>query len=338
MTADFDYHLPAGLIAQCPLPSRTDSRLMVLNRHAQTIEHHPFTAIVNFISPNDLCILNDTKVIPARLFGFKESGGKIECLIERVISTHEALAHIRSSKAPRSGTRLILEKALTATVLGRQGELFHLRFDGGDTLFDQLEQFGHIPLPPYIDRSDEQADRERYQTVFAEKRGAVAAPTASLHFSRELLDEISTRGTQFAKVTLHVGAGTFQPVRVDDLALHPMHSEWIDVSQETVDAVTACHERQGRVMAVGTTALRALESAALSGALRPYRGETDIFIYPGFTFQCVDKLLTNFHLPKSTLLMLVSAFGGYDFLREAYEKAIKESYRFFSYGDAMLII
>ena len=337
-TNDFDYQLPSELIAQQPLARRTDSRLMVLNREALTITHHAFTDIVNFIAPNDLCVLNDTKVIPARLFGVKESGGKIECLIERVLSTHEALAHIRSSKSPKEGARLTLENALTATVLGRQDELFHVRFDGEDNLFDQLEQFGHIPLPPYIERSDAVSDRERYQTVFADKRGAVAAPTASLHFSTELLSDIASRGTPFTKVTLHVGAGTFQPVRVDDLAQHHMHSEWIDVSDDTVRAVHECQQRNGKVLAVGTTAMRALESAALSGALQAYQGETDIFIYPGFSFRCVDKLLTNFHLPKSTLLMLVSAFGGYDFLREAYSIAITEKYRFFSYGDAMLIL
>ena len=337
-TNDFDYQLPSELIAQQPLPRRTDSRLMVVNRQTQTITHHAFTEIINFIAPNDLCVLNDTKVIPARLFGVKDSGGKIECLIERVLSAHEALAHIRSSKSPKEGARLTLEHALTATVLGRQDELFHVRFDGEDNLFDQLEQFGHIPLPPYIERSDALNDRERYQTVFADKLGAVAAPTASLHFSVELLSDIAARGTAFTKVTLHVGAGTFQPVRVDDLAQHHMHSEWIDVNNDTVNAVQDCQQRHGKVLAVGTTAMRALESAALSGTLQAYQGETDIFIYPGFSFQCVDKLLTNFHLPKSTLLMLVSAFGGYDLLREAYNAAIEERYRFFSYGDAMLIL
>lgn len=337
-TNDFDYELPADLIAQYPLPVRTDSRLMVLKRDCQTIEHHSFADIIHFISPNDLCVLNDTKVIPARLLGIKESGGKIECLIERVIATHEALAHIRSSKSPRAGTRLMLEKALTATVLGRQGELFHLHFDGDTCLLDQLEQFGHIPLPPYIQRPDSINDRERYQAVFAEKLGAVAAPTASLHFSEKLLHDIAARGTAFARVTLHVGSGTFQPVRVDDASQHHMHSEWIDVPKAAVDAVANCHAGQGKVMAIGTTALRALETAALSGMLQPYQGETDIFIYPGFSFHCVDKLLTNFHLPKSTLLMLVSAFGGMDFLRQAYAEAIKEHYRFFSYGDAMLIL
>lgn len=337
-TSDFDYDLPEDLIAQYPLPVRTDSRLMVLKRETKTIEHHSFSDIIHFISPNDLCVLNDTKVIPARLLGIKESGGKIECLIERVISTHEALAHIRSSKSPRAGTRLILEKTLTATVLDRRGELFHLRFDGDICLLDQLEQFGHIPLPPYIHRPDEINDRDRYQTVFAEKPGAVAAPTASLHFSKILLQNIAARGTAFAQVTLHVGSGTFQPVRVDDISQHHMHSEWIDVSKTVVDAAVDCHARHGKVMAIGTTALRALESAALTGQLQSYQGETDIFIYPGFSFRCVDTLLTNFHLPKSTLLMLVSAFGGTDFLRQAYEVAIQERYRFFSYGDAMLIL
>ncbi|PHQ80154.1 MAG: tRNA preQ1(34) S-adenosylmethionine ribosyltransferase-isomerase QueA [Coxiella sp. (in: Bacteria)] len=334
-TADFDYTLPQKLIAQYPLAERTASRLLVVNEDAYLHQH--FGDILGHIRPDDLLVLNDTKVIPARLYGRKESGGKIECLIERVLSEHEALAHIRSSKSPKAGTQLILEDTMSAVVIGRDDALFHLRFDGETNLFDLLDQFGHMPLPPYIDRPDEINDRERYQTVFAKKRGAVAAPTASLHFSEALLEQIKAQGTHIANVTLHVGAGTFQPVRVDSIDDHKMHKEWIDVPQATVDAVHACRARGGRVIAIGTTAMRALESAAQSGTLQSYCGDTDIFIFPGFEFRCVDVLLTNFHLPKSTLLMLVSAFAGYKSTRAAYATAIEQSYRFFSYGDAMWV-
>ena len=336
-TDDFDYLLPEALIAQYPLPERTASRLMIIDREQEQLAHQVFTEIVNYIEPNDLLIINDTRVIPARLFGVKETGGKLECLIERVVSAREALAHIRCSKSPKAGTRICLEQALWATVVKREDELFYLQFDGDEPLFDLLEQYGHMPLPPYITRSDEHADRERYQTVFAQQRGAVAAPTASLHFSDALLAQIEERGTHIAKVTLHVGAGTFQPVRVDHIEDHHMHSEWIDVSQQTVDAINVCRQRGGRVIAIGTTALRALESCVHQGEPQAYHGDTDIFIYPGFKFHCVDALLTNFHLPRSTLLMLVSAFASTDLIRHAYAAAIEESYRFFSYGDAMFI-
>lgn len=337
-TDAFDYALPQSLIAQHPLDERTASRLMVLQRQQQVIDHYKFSDIVNFINPNDLLVINNTKVIPARLFGQKESGGKLECLIERVVEPHKALAHIRSSKSPKPGSRIILESKLMATVTGRKGELFQLTFDGDEDLFLLLERYGHMPLPPYIERADAIEDRERYQTVFAEHKGAVAAPTASLHFDEALLKRLREQGTEITQITLHVGAGTFQPVRVDDVTQHQMHSEWIDVSQATVEAIAACKQRGGRVIAVGTTVMRALESAALTGKLKAFKGDTDIFIYPGFEFKCVDALLTNFHLPKSTLLMLVSAFAGYDFICKAYAAAIEQQYRFFSYGDAMLIL
>lgn len=334
---DFDYFLPEALIAQHPLAERTASRLMAIDREHEQITHHVFPAIANYIKPDDLIIINNTKVIPARLFGAKDSGGKLECLIERVISADEALAHLRCSKSPKPGTRIYLEQTLEATVIKRVGELFYLQFSGDVPLFDLLDQYGHMPLPPYITRCDEHNDRERYQTVFAEKHGAVAAPTASLHFSEALLTQIKEQGTQVAKVTLHVGAGTFQPVRVAAVKDHHMHSEWIDVPQVTVDAIMACQQRGGRVIAIGTTALRAVETCARTGAPQAYQGDTDIFIYPGFEFQCVDALVTNFHLPKSTLLMLVSAFAGTELVRRAYSAAIEECYRFFSYGDAMFI-
>lgn len=337
-TDDFDYALPEALIAQHPLPERTASRLMVIDRDQSQVSHHAFPEVLEFIQPNDLVVLNDTCVIPARLFGTKESGGKLECLIERVVSPHEALAHIRSSKSPKAGSRICLEQALWATVVKREGELFYLHFEAQQPLIELLEQYGHMPLPPYITRCDEHEDRERYQTVFAAKPGAVAAPTASLHFSQALLSELEQRGVQFAKVTLHVGAGTFQPVRVEQIKDHHMHSEWIDVPQQTIDAIAACRARGGRVIAIGTTALRALESCVVDDQPLAYCGDTDIFIYPGFKFSCVDALLTNFHLPKSTLLMLVSAFAGTDLMRRAYAAAIEARYRFFSYGDAMLIV
>ncbi len=337
-TDAYDYALPQSLIAQHPLKERTASRLMVLNSGQQTIAHHQFKDIIDFIRPEDLLVINNTKVIPARLFGQKESGGKLECLIERVLNAHEALAHIRSSKSPKPGNRIILESKLNATVVGRKGELFHLKFEGSEDVFALLERHGHMPLPPYIERPDEIEDRERYQTIFAQHKGAVAAPTASLHFDEVLLNRIRDQGTQVTEVTLHVGAGTFQPVRVNDVTQHHMHSEWIDVSQQTADAIHACKIRGGRIIAVGTTVMRALESAALTGTLKPFKGDTEIFIYPGFEFKCVDALLTNFHLPKSTLLMLVAAFAGYDFILKAYQTAVDAQYRFFSYGDAMLIL
>ncbi len=336
-TDDFNYELPDELIAQYPLPERTASRLLVVNRDTQQLEHRIFSDIIDFIHADDLLILNDTKVIPARLFGVKQSGGQVECLIERVLNEREALAHIRSSKSPKAGARLCFEGVAWATVLGRCDELFQLRFDGQLPVLDLLEKFGHIPLPPYITRRDVNEDRERYQTVFAQKPGAVAAPTASLHFSDTLLGQLQQRGTAIAHVTLHVGAGTFQPVRVKAIEEHVMHREWIDVPQRTIDAMAACKARAGRVIAVGTTAMRALQTCTLSGTPRAYQGETDIFIYPGFEFRGVDALITNFHLPKSTLLMLVSAFTGLDLTRHAYRAAIEAKYRFFSYGDAMFI-
>ncbi len=333
-TNDFNYTLPEALIAQHPLATRTASRLLCVNSTSGQLDHRVFSDIKSLISPNDLLVLNNTKVIPARLFGCKASGGKIECLIERVLSDHEALAHIRSSKSPKPGSQIILESVLSATVLGREGELFKLRFSGEKTLFEQLEECGHMPLPPYIVRSDQHEDRERYQTVFAKHRGAVAAPTASLHFDELLLADIRNQGTAIAYVTLHVGAGTFQPVRVDDIQSHHMHDEWFEVDSEVILAIERCRARGGRVIALGTTVVRALESSALGAQT----GETHIFIYPGFEFNYVDALVTNFHLPKSTLLMLVSAFAGYDLIKQAYQVAIQEEYRFFSYGDAMFVV
>jgi S-adenosylmethionine:tRNA ribosyltransferase-isomerase len=350
--ADFDFELPPELIAQHPALERSASRLLD-GRGAQAVDR-VFRELPDLLQPGDLLVFNDTRVIKARLFGRKTTsgvrggagGGRVEALVERVLpGTHEVWAHLRASKSPKAGSSLRFgddeAHAFDAEVLGRCGpddSLFHLRFSGDP--FALLESCGHVPLPPYITHADEAEDVRRYQTVFADKPGAVAAPTASLHFDEPLLERLAARGVQRASVTLHVGAGTFQPVRVERIAEHRMHSEWFEVPAATVDAVAQTRARGGRVVAVGTTTLRALESAALHGADRlPAAGarETDIFITPGFEFRVVDRLVTNFHLPRSTLLMLVSAFAGFEHMHALYAHAIRERYRFFSYGDAMLL-
>lgn len=335
--SDFNYELPDELIANEPLAQRTASRLLVLE--GETGQHHDaqFTDLLDLIQPNDLLVFNNTRVIPARLYGKKETGGKIEILIERVLGNHHALAHVRASKAPKPQTWLQAEGGINIEVMGRQDDLFELRFDAQASVFELLEQHGHMPLPPYIQRADEDWDRERYQTVFAQNPGAVAAPTAGLHFDKDLLDKIRDKGVRTTEVTLHVGAGTFQTVREQDLSKHIMHAEYVDVSQQVCDEVVACRERGGRVIAVGTTAVRSLESASQSGKLEPFQGDTRLFIKPGYSFVSVDAMVTNFHLPESTLLMLVSAFSGYSEIFAAYQHAIKQSYRFFSYGDAMFL-
>ncbi|PWQ99526.1 tRNA preQ1(34) S-adenosylmethionine ribosyltransferase-isomerase QueA [Leucothrix pacifica] len=336
--SDFDYELPNELIAQQALSDRAASRLLVVKSEG-VCEDKTFRDIVDLIQPEDLLVFNNTKVLPARLFGQKSTGGQIEVLVERLLDEHSLLAHVRSSKSPKAGARLTLEGGFEAEVMGRQGALFELRFESDDhkTAIELLEAHGHMPLPPYIERSDTEDDRERYQTVFAERPGAVAAPTAGLHFNEELLNALKAKGVATAEVTLHVGAGTFQPVRVEDLSEHVMHSEWIDVPQSVCDAVAACRARGGKVVAVGTTTVRSLESAAMTGELKPFQGDTDIFITPGYEFQVIDRLITNFHLPKSTLLMLVSAFSGYETMMQAYKHAVEQRYRFFSYGDAMYL-
>lgn len=333
--SDFNYHLPESLIAQKPLSERTASRLLCMNRETGELADKKFSDLLDFISPNDLLILNDTRVIPARLFGTKETGGKAEILIERVLNEREALAHIRSSKSPKTGSRIELDNGYSAEMLGREGDLFRLNFAGKKSILEILAEIGHIPLPPYIERADDENDFTRYQTVFGKNVGAVAAPTAGLHFDEEMLGKIKAKGTQIAFVTLHVGSGTFQPVRVENLVEHIMHKEFYAVSQETVDSVNAAKKRGGRVIAIGTTAVRALESASSSGVLTAGFGDTDLFITPGYQFKIVDSLLTNFHLPESTLLMLVSAFSRYEFVMKAYQHAVEQKYRFFSYGDAM---
>jgi len=335
--ADFDFDLPPELIAQHPAPERSGSRL--LDGRAQPPTDRVFRELPGLLQPGDLLVFNNTKVIKARLYGSKASGGAVEALVERVLpGTREVWAHMRASKSPKPGAVVRFADAFDAEVLGRCGPddgLFHLRLSGDP--FALLEQHGHVPLPPYITHADEADDVRRYQTVFAREPGAVAAPTAALHFDEALLAELAARGVEQAHVTLHVGAGTFQPVRVEALADHKMHSEWFEVTQATVDAIAACKARAGKVVAVGTTTLRALESAAQSGGLQAGSRETDIFITPGFEFRVVDRLVTNFHLPKSTLMMLVSAFAGHAHVMALYRHAIAQQYRFFSYGDAMLL-
>lgn len=341
---DFSFQLPDELIAQYPLAQRSSSRLLCLDGDSGELVHRQFTDVLEQLCSADLLVFNNTRVIPARLWGQKETGGKLEILIERVTGSHTALAHIRSSKSPKPGSKILLAPLQGAApggyelqVTGRSGALFALSSEGGPALADIMKDIGHMPLPPYIERVDEVSDQERYQTVFAEKEGAVAAPTAGLHFTRELLQQIDDMGVSRATVTLHVGAGTFQPVRADDISDHVMHAEYIEVDESVCEAVRETRARGGRVIAVGTTAVRSLESASKSGNIAPYSGDTDIFIYPGYRFKSVDAMVTNFHLPESTLLMLVSAFAGRDSIMAAYEAAVRERYRFFSYGDAMYI-
>ena len=335
---DFDFHLPPDLIAQHPTAERTASRLLDITGGTQ--HDRQFVDLPAFIKPGDLLVFNDTRVIKARLLGQKDSGGQIEVMIERIVDRHHAVAQIRASKSPKPGSRIILENAFPLTVTGRTGEqseFFALELcDSGD-LYMLIEQHGHLPLPPYITHTAETDDETRYQTVYARHPGAVAAPTAGLHFDDAMLAKLSASGAELAWLTLHVGAGTFQPVRVHNLAEHRMHSEHFDIPPATIEAIARTRARGGRVIAVGTTSLRALEAAAQSGELRAGAAETDIFITPGYAFRVADGLVTNFHLPKSTLLMLVSAFAGTDAIRAAYAHAVANRYRFFSYGDAMLL-
>lgn len=335
--SDFVYQLPPQLIAQKPLPERDASRLLCMHRDDGSLSNKQFADFIDLIDERDLLVFNDTKVIPARLYGQKISGGKIEILIERVLDQHHALAHIRASKSPKPGSVLELDGGFSCEVLGRVDDLFELRFNGDVDVLDILGQIGHIPLPPYITRADDESDLTRYQTVFAKQSGAVAAPTAGLHFDQAMMAKIAAKGVRTTFVTLHVGSGTFQPVRVEDLSQHLMHKEYFAVEADTVAAVEQARARGGRVIAIGTTAVRALESASQSGALAAGFGDTQLFITPGYEFKSVDALLTNFHLPESTLLMLVSAFAGYDHVMNAYRHAVENSYRFFSYGDAMFL-
>ncbi|MEO7741639.1 MAG: tRNA preQ1(34) S-adenosylmethionine ribosyltransferase-isomerase QueA [Usitatibacter sp.] len=333
--SDFDYDLPPELIAQHPPEARGASRLLHLDGNTGAIEDLRFSDIAALLRAGDLLVVNDTRVIKARLRGRKDSGGEVEVLVERVLNAHRVLAQVRASKTPRAGRFLELGDGVRAEVLGRHQEFFELRFE--DDVLDVLHAHGEVPLPPYIEHAPGVEDEARYQTVYARAPGAVAAPTAGLHFEEAMLAALAAKGVERASLTLHVGAGTFQPVRVDDLAGHVMHSEWYSIPEATVQAVAKARAANGRVIAVGTTALRALESAAAEGALRARSAETRLFIVPGYRFRVVDRLITNFHLPRSTLLMLVSAFAGSDNIRHAYRHAVAHGYRFFSYGDAMLL-
>jgi len=334
---DFHFDLPEELIAQEPLPQRSSSRLLVLGREADVPEDRQFVDLPTLLQPGDLLVFNDTRVIPARLHGSKDTGGRVEILVERMLDENRALAQLRASKNPRPDTGITLEDGTRLRVVGRVGEFYEISVDDPRSLVSVLEAVGHTPLPPYIQRSDRATDRDRYQTVYARAPGAVAAPTAGLHFDQKLLKELWERGIQTAYLTLHVGAGTFQPVRVEDITEHRMHSELAILDEVTCNAIRAARARGGRVVAVGTTVVRTLESACRDGELRPFSDETDIFIYPGFEFHCVDALITNFHLPASTLLMLVSAFAGRERVLAAYRHAVAGRYRFFSYGDAMFL-
>ncbi|MBT3530768.1 MAG: tRNA preQ1(34) S-adenosylmethionine ribosyltransferase-isomerase QueA [Gammaproteobacteria bacterium] len=342
---DFHFELPDDLIANFPVEKRSSSKLLCLDRQSGQIEHKIFNQLLDRIDNNDLLVFNNTRVIPARVYGHKESGGKIELLIERVMENGCLLAQIKASKSPKIGGKLIFadsvsqrnENEAVAEVIGREGDFFVVRFDEQFDIQDFLSRVGHMPLPPYIRREDEEFDEERYQTVYAKQRGAVAAPTAGLHFDDELLNAITAKGIDTAFLTLHVGAGTFQPIRVDNILEHRMHKELFELDETVCEKIKACKERGGRVIAVGTTSVRSLESAARNGEVTPFKGETDIFIYPGYKFQIVDAMITNFHLPESTLLMLVSAFCSKEMLLAAYQSAIENRYRFYSYGDAMFI-
>ena len=342
LRTDFTFNLPEDLIAQQPVTERTASRLLVLDGNTGITEDKTFTDLSDYLQSGDVLVFNNTQVIPARLHGKKASGGKIEVLVERIIDEHVALAHVRASKSPKPGTELIFEQDISAEVTGRDGDLFVVRFNTEETVLDLLNNIGHMPLPPYIQREDESFDQERYQTVYAKEPGAVAAPTAGLHFDDKMLQRLSDKGIEQVHVTLHVGAGTFQPVRADDLKDHHMHKEWIELTKENCEKINKAKEEGRRIIAVGTTSVRCLESAAIFSeddkSLQPYTGETDIFITPGYKFKVIDALITNFHLSESTLLMLVSAFAGYENIKNAYQHAIKEKYRFFSYGDAMFLI
>jgi S-adenosylmethionine:tRNA ribosyltransferase-isomerase len=340
--SDFNFALPDELIARYPMPERTGSRLLKLDGASGQLEHGRFMDVLELLNPGDLLVFNNTRVIPARMFGQKASGGKLEVLVERILDKQSVLAHVRASKAPKPGTLLQFEQGIEATMVARHDALFELHFAGDQGVIAILEAVGHMPLPPYIDRPDEQADKERYQTVYNAKPGAVAAPTAGLHFDEPMLAALREKGVEFAFVTLHVGAGTFQPVRVDHIEDHHMHKEYVEVPEVVVQQIAATRQRGGRVVAVGTTSVRSLESAARASQqqgteLTAFYGDTDIFIFPGYQFQVVDALITNFHLPESTLIMLVSAFAGYEHVMAAYQAAVSEGYRFFSYGDAMFV-
>ena len=336
---DFAYELPEKLIAHYPTKQRTDSRLFCLNKATGAIQHKKFKDILNFINPGDLLVLNNTQVIPARLFAKKTTGGKVEILIEKIVDKKRISAQLKSSKSLKLGTILILETGVSLEIIARTGNIFELVFliEPNTSILELLNKIGHIPLPPYIQRADELFDWERYQTVFASSPGAIAAPTAGLHFDEDLLTQLKARGVNIAYITLHVGSGTFQPIRSERLEDHRMHNEHVTVSKTVCEQISLTKQNNKRIIAVGTTVVRSLETATLNSEIKPFVGSTDLFIYPGFNFRCIDVIITNFHLPRSTLLMLVCAFAGYERVMQSYYEAIKQNYRFFSYGDAMWI-
>ncbi len=336
-TADFHYDLPAELIARYPLAKRSASRLLCLDGTTGAILHKQFDYLADFLNPHDLLVVNNSKVIPARLWGIKTTGGQVEMLVDRILDAHRIVAQVRASKTPRAGSYILFGE-VPFEILGRQQELFELRCHDARPVLDVIEAIGQIPLPPYFQRAPEASDRERYQTIYAEHKGSVAAPTAGLHFDEEIFARLTAKGVTIANVTLHVGAGTFAPVRVANIAEHRMHAEAVTVTAELCELVRLTKARGGRIVAVGSTATRSLETASRDGVIKPFCGETDIFIYPGFKFNCVDVMVTNFHLPSSTLIMLVAAFAGYQQTMHAYQEAVREGYRFFSYGDAMLVV
>jgi len=331
----FQFDLPDRLIARQPTQERQGSRLLYLDSAHDDLQHQRFSDFLDHVQAGDLIVFNNTKVIPARLYGEKASGGKVEVLVERLVDLESVHAHVRASKSPKLGSLIFFSDNISAEMIGRKGNLFELRFN--QPVLNVMDAIGHMPLPPYIDREDTDADRSRYQTVYGDQLGAVAAPTAGLHFDEKMLSDIEGIGATIAFVTLHVGAGTFQPVRVDNIKEHQMHSEWLQLNTDVCEKVMATKANGGKVIAVGTTSVRCLETAAQSGEIQPYEGDTDIFIYPGYEFKVVDALLTNFHLSESTLLMLVSAFAGYEPIMSAYKEAVNQRYRFFSYGDAMFL-
>ena len=335
--SDFEFNLPETLIARYPASERTASRLLVVNGADGRWLHGQFSDLIDYLRLGDLLVLNDSQVIPARLLAKKKTGARVEILVERILEHPKVLAHMRSNKSLKIGTVLFFSEKISAQIIDKKDNLFILYFNITENMYTFLEQYGRMPLPPYIKRLDEEIDKTRYQTVYARRKGSVASPTAGLHFNHTLLQALQNKGVEVAYVTLHIGAGTFAPIKTEDVAHHHMHSEYVDVSSEVCQKVCATQARGGRVVAVGTTSVRCLETASQSGILRPYQGETTLFIYPGYVFQNIDLLLTNFHLPRSTLLMLVSAFAGKETIKKAYEAAICEQYRFFSYGDAMLL-
>jgi S-adenosylmethionine:tRNA ribosyltransferase-isomerase len=335
--SEFDYQLPEELIANYPLQQRSQSRLLCVDKQSGDCDDKHFADIVDYLAPGDLLVLNDSRVIPARIYGHKATGGKVEILVERILDGPLVLAHLKASKAPKPGTEIILSDEHIVEVTGREGDLFLLQFADGESPLSIIEALGEMPLPPYIRRSTEDEDKERYQTVYSRHKGSVAAPTAGLHFDEALLSKLQAKGVEIAYVTLHVGAGTFQPVRCENILEHKMHYERLTLNEKVVQQIKSTKQQGRRVIAVGTTSVRCLETAAKSGDISTFEGESNLFIYPGYQFKCIDGLITNFHLPKSTLLMLVCAFAGQENILSAYHHAVEQQYRFFSYGDAMFI-